>query len=209
MFTGTVFLALFGIFAIVAFFDPTQILGINRWIKPMKFFISIVIFLWTTSVYLHFLKGTDKSARIISLGMVSIFLVETLIVMFQAARGTTSHFNISTPLNGALFAIMGIAISLNTILAAYVLVLYFKIEIDLPRPIIWGMRMGLVLFLLSRIKGGYMSAQFRHTGGARDGGPGLPLMNWLTSALSACVPFHRYACFSGSSAFFLSIGSIG
>lgn len=178
MIAGVVSFACFAVLAIVSLFDSTEILGINRWIKPMKFFVSIAIFSWTTAVYMFYLKGFEKAARRISWGMIAIFAVEMIIITGQAARGTTSHFNIAKPLDGILFSIMGMAIVLNTLLAGYLLYLFFKAEIDLPASIIWGMRLGLMLFLASSLEGGYMSAQLGHTVGAADGGAGLAGVNW-------------------------------
>lgn len=178
MIAGVISFLGFVMLAVVSLFDSTEILGINRWIKPMKFFISIAIFVWTTAVYMHFLKGFERAKRRISWAMVAIFTIEMIIITGQAARGTTSHFNNSTPLDGMLFSIMGLSIMLNTLLAAYLLYLYFKAEIDLPASIVWGMRLGLILFLASSLEGGYMSAQIGHTVGAADGGAGLPVVNW-------------------------------
>jgi hypothetical protein len=177
---GAISLLCFAVLAIISPFDSTEILGINRWIKPMKFFASISIFVWTTAVYLYFLKGYEKQARHISRAMIIIFTIEMIIIVTQAARGTTSHFNNKAPLDGMLFSIMGLSIVLNTALAAYLLYLYFKAEIDLPKSIVWGMRLGLILFLASSFEGGYMSAQIGHTVGAADGGAGLPVVNWST-----------------------------
>ena len=39
MIAGLISFLCFAVLAIVSMFDPTEILGINRWIKPMKFFI--------------------------------------------------------------------------------------------------------------------------------------------------------------------------
>lgn len=180
MIAGAVSLACFTVLAIVSLFDSTEILGINRWIKPMKFFVSIAIFVWTVAIYLNFLKGYEKSARVISWGIIFIFFVEMFIIVMQAARGTTSHFNVKTLFDGMLFSIMGASIALNTLLAVYLLFLYFKAEIDLPKSIVWGMRLGLILFLASSFEGGYMSAQIGHSVGIADGGAGLPMVNWST-----------------------------
>jgi hypothetical protein len=180
IFAGVVSFVCFVALALLLLFDSAEILGINRWIKPMKFFISIAIFVWTTAVYLYFLKDYERQARRISWGMIIIFTIEMIIIVTQAARGTTSHFNNSTPLDGMLFSIMGLSIIVNTLLATYLLYLYFKAEIDLPKSIVWGMRLGLILFLAASFEGGYMSAQIGHTVGAADGGAGLPLVNWST-----------------------------
>lgn len=182
MVAGAVSLACFIVLAIVSLFDSTEILGINRWIKPMKFFISIAIFVWTTAVYLHFLTDYKKSARFVSWAMIFIFLIENSIVVMQTLRGTTSHFNVKTPLDAMLYGVMGIAIALNTLLAGYLLFLYFRASVDLPQSIVWGMRLGLILFLASSFEGAYMSAQIGHSVGAADGGAGLPMVNWSTKA---------------------------
>ncbi|HVE58023.1 MAG TPA: hypothetical protein VNB22_14425 [Pyrinomonadaceae bacterium] len=180
MIAGAVSLVCFVVLAVLSLFDSTEILGINRWIKPMKFFVSIAVYAWTVAIYLNFLNGYKKSARVISWGTILIFLIEMIIIVTQAARGTTSHFNLRTPLDGMLFSIMGLSIVFNTILAVYLLYLYFKAEIDLPKAIVWGMRLGLILFLASSFEGGYMSTQMGHAVGVADGGAGLPVVNWST-----------------------------
>src|SRR5262245_45035017 len=107
MAAGVISFAFFVLMVGLSLVDPAEILGIDRWIKPMKFFISIAIFLWTIAVYLHFLKGNKIFAQRISWGTITVMIIEMTIITGQAARGTTSHFNNSTPLNSALFAIMG------------------------------------------------------------------------------------------------------
>ena len=182
MIAGAASFVFFVLMIALLLIDPTQVLGIDRWIKPMKFFISIAIFLWTIAVYLHFLKGNEKFARRISWAMIAIMIVGMTIITSQAARGMKSHFNISTPLDGILFSIMGASIVVNTILVIILLYKYFTAEIELPKSILWGMRLGLIVFLFGSIEGGYMAAQTGHTVGAADGGPGLPGVNWSTIA---------------------------
>lgn len=162
--------------------DSTQILGIDRWIKPAKFFISIAIFVWTIAIYLYFLRGHERFSRFASRAMILIFAVEMIAIVAQAARGTTSHFNVSNAFDGAIFTIMGIAIALNTVIVGVLTYYYFRAKFELSPTILLGMRLGLLLFLFGSIEGGYMSSQLGHTVGAADGGPGLPLVNWSTVA---------------------------
>lgn len=180
MMAGLVSLICSVILAVVMMFDSTEVLGINRWIKPIKFFTSIAFFVWTIAIFLNYLKGYEKTSRRISWAMIVIFAVEMIIITGQATRGTTSHFNITTPLDGILFGIMGLAIVANTFLVGYLTYLYFKADIDLPKPIVLAMRLGLVLFIFGSILGGYMSSQIGHNVGVADGGAGLPLTNWST-----------------------------
>lgn len=168
---------------IAAIFDSQQILGISRWIKPIKFTVSGAIFLWTVAVYLYYLPGRFKTARrIIAWGVAGIMIGEIGLIIMQSARGVTSHFNLSTPLDAAVFGVMGLMISFSTFLIIYLTYLYFRAEINLPKALIWGMRLGLIVFLVGSIQGGYMSAHNSHTVGAADGGAGLPVVNWSSES---------------------------
>lgn len=162
--------------------DDTQILGISRWIKPMKFFFSIAIFIGTIAVLLHNLKGRERFSRFTSWAMILVFVVEMAAVVMQALRGTTSHFNVGSPLDAVIFAIMGVAIVFNTVLVLVLTYHYFRSDIDLINSMIWSIRLGLLIFLAGSIQGGYMSTQLGHAVGVADGGPGLPITNWSTVA---------------------------
>ena len=175
---GAISLGMFLVLAVVALFDTTPILGVNRWVKPMKFTLSPAIYVWTLAVFLYFLRGRELAKKVIAYGVIFIMFVETGLIIIQAARGTISHFNVTNAFDGAIFSAMGILIGINTLLIIYLLFLYFQAEIDLPAPIIWGIRLGIVLFLFSSAVGALMSVWLRHSVGVRDGGPGLPFVNW-------------------------------
>ena len=180
--TGLGFILLFFVLAVISIFDATQILGINRWIKPMKFASSIGIFLLTVAVFLSFVRGYESSKLIVAWTMILTMIGEMIVIVLQAARGTTSHFNTATGLDGALFGLMGTLIALNTLAAIYLLFLYFVAEINLPAPIVWGVRLGMILFLMASVEGGVMLSQSSHSVGAADGGAGLPFVNWSSEA---------------------------
>ena len=177
---GVVFFALFLVLAVVAVFDRTEIMGVNRWIKPMKFTLSPAVYLWTLAVYLYFVEGRERAKRVIAGGAIATMAGEIALIVMQAARGTTSHFNVATPFDGLVFAAMGWLILANTVLIVYLLALYFRAEIALAPSIVWGMRFGLLLFLLACVEGGAMSAMLRHSVGVPMGGEGLPFVNWST-----------------------------
>jgi hypothetical protein len=173
------FITLFVLTAI-SLFDTTEILGIDRWIKPVKFAMSIAVYLWTVAVYLYFVPGRHGTKKVVGYGASLLLLGELVLITMQAARGTTSHFNNNTEFDGMVFSTMGLMIVLNTALIAYLLVIYCRAEIPLPRSLVWGMRLGLALLILSSLEGGYMSVVLRHSVGVEDGGPGLPFVNWST-----------------------------
>src|SRR6266700_2281339 len=82
------------------------VLGIDAWIKPAKFFISVAVFSWTMAWYMYYLDARKK-VNIYSWVVVLVMSFELVIITWQAANGRLSHFNISTPLYSALFDAMG------------------------------------------------------------------------------------------------------
>ena len=107
---------------------------------------------------------------------------EQAAIFVQAARGTTSHFNNATALDGALFALMGVMILLNTLLTVWAVYLVWRHRPHGPAGYVWGVRLGLLLFLAGSILGGMMIHLNQHTVGAPDGGAGLPGIGWSTRA---------------------------
>lgn len=157
-----------------------EVLGINAWIKPMKFFLSIGILAFTMSWYMVYLHNR-RAVKRYSWVMIVTMLIEMSIIVWQAANGRLSHFNISTPLYAMFFQLMGIAITVFTLWTLYIGNLFFK-QKDfppmLPQGYIWGIRMGILLFVVFAFEGGHMAAQLAHTIGAPDGNEGLPVLNW-------------------------------
>jgi len=160
--------------------DNTQITGINAWIKPMKFAISITVYAWTFGWILHYIPN-QKQINFISRGVVICMLVENSLIFMQAARGVRSHYNITTVFDIAVFNTMGIFILINTFIILYTIILFFQ-KIELETPLLWAWRAGLIFFFLGGISGGIMAGALHHTIGAADGGPGLPFLNWSTLA---------------------------
>src|SRR4029453_10941221 len=90
--------------------DTRVITGAPAWLKPAKFAVSTAIYMFTLAWVFSYLSEWPRLRRIVGRGTAAIFIVEVAIIARQAWRGTTSHFNFSTPLNGALFVVMGSAI---------------------------------------------------------------------------------------------------
>lgn len=172
--------ALLALAATMFLIDGRQIMGINAWIKPMKFALSVLIFVWTLGWLLQHLPA-KKKASTISWGITICLAVENIAIFFQAARGQISHYNISSALNAAIFSAMGIFIAINSVLIFYTLVLFFTERINLDRSSLFAWRAGLFLALAGGAAGGMMAGNMAHTIGAPDGGPGLPFLNRSTA----------------------------
>jgi hypothetical protein len=164
-------------------FDGRRILGLNPWVKPVKFEISVIIFLVTVAVMLWALGERAELAQTkvwLGWGFGVAMIVENTVIALQSARGVRSHMNFTTPLNTSLFAVMGIFILANTIFGAWLLVLWCRTNSGLPPAVVWGIRLGLLMLLAASIEGVRMVGHRSHTVGAADGGPGLAFVNWST-----------------------------
>jgi hypothetical protein len=160
--------------------EEKQILGVNLWLKPFKFYASVGIMILTMGWLLHYLNSRAKIKRF-SIGLVISMFFENGLILLQAIRGTTSHFNISSGFNSIVFNLMGIFIFIFTIICIRICIAFFKQkQFNIPSAYVWGIRLGVLLFLIFSVEGGFMLGILKHTVGAPDGGPGLPLTNWST-----------------------------
>lgn len=155
-----------------------QIAGVSAWLKPAKFFVSIAIFCWSMGWYMQYLDD-KKQVNLYNIVLIVGMLYELVVITAQAYRGQLSHFNVSTPLNGMLFTLMGIVITIVTLWTGYIGYLFFvQQSFSIPMTIVWGIRLGIIISVIFAFQGGVMGSMLRHTVGAPDGGPGLPIMNW-------------------------------
>jgi hypothetical protein len=174
--------------------DPRTITGMPAWMKPAKFAISTAIFMLTLAWIFTYLPTWVKLRRIAGRATAALLVLEVAIISVQAWRGTTSHFNVGTPLDGALFTVMGTAIAVQTALSIAVAIAVWR-QPFVNRPLGWALRLGMIISILGASTGGLMvaptSAQIAearvthqlpisgaHTVGAPDGGPGLTGVGW-------------------------------
>jgi hypothetical protein len=175
-------LVLFLALAPAAAFDSTTILGISRWIKPMKFAISIAIFTATMAWLLGCLRDSDRAVRRISWTIAATMIGEQVLITMQAARGVRSHFNEDSAFDGIVFSIMGAMITINTIASARALYLFFRRPTAATGAALAGIRLGLLIFIVASLQGFLMVGRGAHSVGIHDGSPGLPFVNWSTAA---------------------------
>jgi hypothetical protein len=158
--------------------DNTIVMGINAWIKPVKFFLSTIFFVSAMAWYMHHLTK-QKAVLIYSWIVILILTFEDVIIVWQAANGRLSHFNISSSFYGLLFMLMGVAITIMTLWTLYIGILFFlQKKFNLPAQYVWAIRIAILFFVFFAFEGGVMAAQLKHTIGAPDGSEGLPLLNW-------------------------------
>ena len=185
------------------FLDDRIITGVPAWLKPAKFAISTSIFCGTLAWLYRYLLVWPRFVRAMGWVVSVVIVLEVAIIDLQALRGTTSHFNVGTPLDAMLFGIMGAAIAVLWLASLGVLIALARQRFSDPA---WGwwLRMGLLTAVAGAAAGGLMIRSTpapietvdsthsqnagSHTVGAPDGGPGLPGVGWSTQHGDLRVP---------------------
>lgn len=184
--------------------DSRVITGAPAWLKPAKFAVSIIIYTLTLAWIFTLLPDWRRTRRLVGWGTAATMVLEMAIIAGQAWRGTTSHFNVSTPGNAVLFAVMGTAIVVQTLSTIAVAVALWRQPFADP-ALGWALRFGMIITIAGALTGGMMtrptSAQLAaaragesmtivgaHTVGAPDGGPGLAGTGWSTEHGDVRVP---------------------
>ena len=204
--TATALLMFAALIASVAgiFLDHRVITGVPAWLKPAKFAISTSIFAGTMAWLYQYISVWPRFVRAMGWVMSLVLILEVAIIDFQAARGTTSHFNVATPLDAALFGIMGTAIAVLWLGSIGVLIALGRQKFS-NTAWGWWLRLGMLVTVFGAAAGGLMlrptSAQSEqlqtgnsigrvgaHTVGAPDGSPGLAGVGWSTQHGDLRIP---------------------
>jgi hypothetical protein len=202
--TGLLLAALTVPFGFGLLLDPRIVTGAPAWLKPLKFAVSTALYAFTLAWVFTFLPDWRRTRRIVGAGTAAAFVLEVAMIAGQAWRGTTSHFNVATPFDAAVFSVMGLVIVAQTLLAAWLAVALWRQPFADP-ALGWALRLGVLITVLGASTGGLMTrptaAQIAdaratrqmlvsgaHTVGAPDGGPGLPLTGWSTRHGDVRVP---------------------
>lgn len=155
--------------------------GVNVWVKPAKFFVSVGVFALTAAWFFGYVRPERRNApamRWLSGVLIAAGTFELVYICWQAAHVAESHFNIATPVHAVMYALMGIGAAL---LVGTTLPLAWEIArrpaAGLQPSFAAAVVAGLVLtFLLGGGLGGYMSAQDSHAVGMEGGS--VPLFGW-------------------------------
>lgn len=179
--------------------DPRLLDGTSIWAKPFKFSASILVYALTLSWLLDQLPRWRRLAWWTGTVSAVFLAAEMAIIGGAAAAGSTSHFNVSTPLAAGLWSAMAASIVLVWLAALLVALQLFRAPLGDPArslAVRAGLVTGLIGMALAFLMTGPTADQLNnfqgiagaHTVGMADGGPGLPLLGWSTEAGDLRVP---------------------
>jgi hypothetical protein len=155
-----------------------EVSGLPAALKPLKFFLSVWIAVWTLGWIVSHLRE-HRAVRRYTIATLVAMSIELLIIGGQAARGRMSHFNTASIPDATLFYIMGAAITGFTIWTLVIALKFFKpLNCRLPATLLWGIRLGLLAFVAFGFEGGVMGYFQRHSVGGADDPEGWPILHW-------------------------------
>lgn len=165
--------------------DTRLVHGENPWVKPLKFQVSLSLYLATLVFYARWLPSgmtQRRGYRIFAIAVVAAIAAESLWINGAAAFATTSHFNVSTPLMEALYAVMGpLAVLLTSASTVYGVAIWRNRDAGLSSTLRSGLGLGLVLTLpLTFVVAGYLAQNGGRFVGTPVLGEALPLLGWST-----------------------------
>lgn len=165
-----------------SFMDDRTLMEVNVWMKPLKFSISVAIYILTVGFLMTLYPFSKKKKNLINNIVCWTLLIELGLIIYQASGGVQSHYNISNPFDGLIFTAMGILIAINVIIMALFIFETIRLKLKTPKLLQWAILLGWVIVFFGSWVGGQMISEMSHNIGVEDGGPGLPLVNWSTIA---------------------------
>lgn len=173
---------------LASLFDPRLFEGVNVWVKPMKFQLSVGLYLLTVAWFMAYTRPDFQASRRrtwLSGILIVAALYEVLYITLQGALGQASHFNDSDALHGFLYSLMGIGALLLTALVGWQGVEVARNRGSHLAPVLrWSIAIGLIAtFILTAVAGFTISAlEGPVVGMARMETTGIPLFGWAREA---------------------------
>jgi hypothetical protein len=197
--SGLATLALLALFVVGLWTDPRSIAGDPAWLKPTKFALSITVYTFTLLWLLgHVEQRSAWRRRLVRASgwvVVVTFALEWVGIVAQVLRGATSHFNVATPFDIAVWSLMGS--SIGVLFFANVAVVGLLLTQRFADPALGAaLRFGMLISLVGMAQAALMTAPTAqqlagwrdgapvtivgaHSVGAPDGaGTGLPVVGW-------------------------------
>lgn len=165
-----------------ALLDTRTLDGVGIWDKPLKFQLSLGIYLLSLSVFAHWLPRGFTDGRIYRLYRASVLVaigLELAWLMGAAVLGVASHFN-STEIGTMIYRAMGgLAIWLASITLVYGLVILRRGPDHGAPALKEGVGLGLALVLpLTLVTAGFMGVLGSHQVGVGAEVKGLWPLGW-------------------------------
>jgi hypothetical protein len=168
-----------------ALVDERLVNGVNAWVKPLKFQVSIGVYLLTLAYFARFAAPgalSTRRYRAFALAVCGAAVAEIVWIMSAATFGVASHFNPSFA-SELIYPLMGaLAVLLTSASAVQAWQIWRNPATGLSPATRDGVVLGLALvFPLTLVTAGTLSSMDGHLVG-QAGGATVPLMGWAREA---------------------------
>ncbi|NDZ96331.1 hypothetical protein G3I13_03835 [Streptomyces sp. SID6673] len=204
MWTATLMAALVVVGLCAMAVDDRMLLGVSVWAKPVKFGVAFALYTATLAWLLDHPHRGRRWTRVLAPVFAATAVIDVGFIVVQAARGTFSHFNSQAdPVNsvGQVVFTTGVpGLFFANLLIACILLWQ---RIGDPATTV-AIRAGLVISVVGMALGylvGFAGPQVartasgelvtlsaKHTFGAPDGTPGMPITGWSLQAGDLRIP---------------------
>ncbi len=178
--------------------DSRQLHNVSVWAKPLKFELSLALYFITLALLAGYLPATQRMQaawRWATRLAIASGIFEVLYILLQAARGRASHFNHDTPVESAMYGLMGLGALTLVAVSFYLGWLLYRDYLKEKRDNFklasaYGLMLGSVLTLITA---GVMSSGQTHFAGtpAVDSWR-VPIAGWVLSGGDLRMP-HFFA----------------
>ncbi|MER7395692.1 hypothetical protein ABT381_09260 [Streptomyces sp. NPDC000151] len=184
--------------------DDRVLVGSPIWFKPLKFAVSFALYGLTLAWMLARRPAPSRIGWWAGTVVAVTGAVEMAVIVGQTVRGRRSHFDVATPLDQALFQVMGATIVALWLATFVIAGLQFRGGRGTDRAATWAVRLGAVIALVGLALGGLMLMPTpdqqaaaahgirdvigAHSVGVPDGGPTMPLTGWSTTGGDLRIP---------------------
>jgi hypothetical protein len=184
--TGTIMALLLVPTLLASAVDPRLLDAHSVWVKPAKFFLSLVLYFWTLAWLVGALSPATRRSlpgRYVTHVTPVLAALEMAWLLGMAAAGVPSHFNRSTPLTAALYSAAGIgAVGLTLGLLAASWLAARDRGTGWAPALRWSVFLGGILAFAGTVFfAGVLGGSGGHAVGGVPGHPGLPLLGWSTT----------------------------
>jgi hypothetical protein len=162
--------------------DGRSLNGVNVWLKPLKFELSLALYTATLAWFANWLPENARQSRrlrILEIIVAVAIALEMIWIGGAAYAGIASHFNAGNAFMATIYPVMGaLAITLAVPSLVYGMAFLRHARIG-GNPIGLSLGLGLAMtFVLTLLVAGYMSGQTGHAVGASPNAGSFNLLGW-------------------------------
>jgi hypothetical protein len=170
--------------ALAVLLDERRLNGVDIWLKPLKFFLSLAVYYATLAWFHGYLPVKVRAGRlgraVVDVPVV-VGLLEMTWLLVTAALGQPSHFNRSAAIYAVSYNLAGVGATLLMVSALVTGILVGRAREPALAP---ALRLSIVIgatiaFVGTMITAGFLASGNGHwVGGVPSDADGLPLLGW-------------------------------